>query len=216
MTVYNLSQLFSNSYLLGGSPCSGKSTLAERLKDEFHFQYYKVDDHQDSHLKRCMLERHPTMYRYASMSWNERWGRPVSVQVQEVFAICRERFEMILQDLEQYDPAKPLILEGTALLPELLEAHRISPEHVVYFVPTKEFQRRLYSRRPWIKDILKECEYPERAFENWMLRDQAFGRKILRQAMERNYRTILVDGGQTVDELYNEVKGMLSNTSKEL
>lgn len=206
----NLNQLLSNSYILAGSPCCGKSTLAERLKDEFHFQCYTVDDHQDSHLKRCTPERHPTLYHYASMSWDERWSRPVNVQVQEVFAISRERFEMILQDLEPYDPVKPLILEGTAFLPEWLTAHRVDPGRVIFFVPTPEFQRCQYRKRPWIRDILKECEDPEQAFENWMLRDQAFGREILRQAMERHYRTRWVDGRQTIDERYHEIKGMLA------
>lgn len=33
-----------NVYILGGSPCSGKSTIAGMLQKEYGFYYYKVDD----------------------------------------------------------------------------------------------------------------------------------------------------------------------------
>ena len=42
-------QLISKAYILGGSPCSGKSTIAERLAAEFDLHYYKVDDHEQDH-----------------------------------------------------------------------------------------------------------------------------------------------------------------------
>lgn len=205
-TRNNTRQLLSQSYILGGSPCSGKSTLAERLSDEFHLQYYKADDHQEAHTNRCNAGRHPTMYRYSTMTWNEIWMRPVAVQVQEEFAYYREQFEMILQDLEQYEAGKGLILEGAAYLPELLEENRINPERVLFLVPTMEFQLHHYSQRSWIKDILNECENPEQAFENWMMRDQAFGREILCQAGMKNYRTLVVDGSQPLDVLYADIK----------
>jgi 2-phosphoglycerate kinase len=202
----NPRQLLSQSYILGGSPCSGKSTLAERLSQEFHVQHYKVDDHQDSHTKRCSAKRHPTMYQYSTMTWNEIWMRSVAVQGQEEFAYYRERFEMILHDLEQYEAGKRLILEGAAFLPELVERNGANPNRVLFLVPTKDFQLRFYGQRPWIKDILKECEHPNQAFENWMMRDQLFGREILRQADTRNYKAIVVDGRQDIDEQYEYVK----------
>ena len=33
-----------NIYYLGGSPCCGKSTIAEKLSKKYGFKYYKVDD----------------------------------------------------------------------------------------------------------------------------------------------------------------------------
>ena len=63
-------RLFSQTYILGGSPCSGKSTIAERLSSEFNLSYYKVDDHEREHSNRCHPEHHPVMYKYAKMNWN--------------------------------------------------------------------------------------------------------------------------------------------------
>ncbi len=67
----DLRQLLSQAYIFGGSPCSGKSTIAERLSDKFEFQHYKVDDHAEAHSKRCKPERHPVMFGYQKMSWDE-------------------------------------------------------------------------------------------------------------------------------------------------
>jgi adenylate kinase family enzyme len=210
ITKETTKQLFSQAYILGGSPCSGKSTIAERLSCEFDLQYYKVDDHERDHAKRSNPSRHPTMYKYSTMNWNEIWMRPVTDQVQEEFEYYRERFEMIAQDLEKYEQEKTIILEGAAYLPELLELNEANPNHVIFLVPTKEFQLHYYSQRPWIKDVLKECEDPEHAFANWMMRDHLFGQEILRQAKSRNYKTIVVDGRRNIDQQYQQVKEYFS------
>jgi hypothetical protein len=132
--------------------------------------------------------------------------RPVIEQVQDEFEYYRERFEMIIQDLEQFEPEEAIILEGAAYLPELLEQNEANPNRVSFLVPTKDFQLHYYSQRPWIKDILKECEDPEQAFANWMMRDHLFGQRILREAQARNYKTILVDGSRNIDQQYETIK----------
>ena len=32
-------------YIIGGSPCSGKSTIAEMIAEKYDFNYFKVDDY---------------------------------------------------------------------------------------------------------------------------------------------------------------------------
>ena len=59
MVDSHLERLFANAYVLGGSPCSGKSSAAERLAVEFDWPYYKVDDHEREHSERISPERHP-------------------------------------------------------------------------------------------------------------------------------------------------------------
>ncbi len=34
-------------YFIGGSPCSGKSTVARALSARYDLTYFKVDDHLD-------------------------------------------------------------------------------------------------------------------------------------------------------------------------
>lgn len=201
-----LPNMFAQAYILGGSPCSGKSTLTARLSRQFNLPYYKVDDHEREHSSRRRPDRHPVMCKYAKMSWNEIWLRPVSYQVEEEFAYYRERFEMIVEDLDKYDLGKPIILEGAALLPELIAPHGANPQRTVFLAPTKEFQIHHYRQREWIHQILNECEDPRQAFENWMMRDHLFGQEVLRQAKARNYETILVDGRQSIAAHYEKIR----------
>lgn len=201
-----IQKLFSQAYILGGSPCSGKSSIAERLSSQYKFEYYKVDDHEGAHSARCQPDHHPVMFKYSKMRWNEIWMRPVPLQVQEEFEYYRERFEMIVQDLANYEAGKALLLEGAAYYPDLIWSYAGSSSRIIYMVPTREFQVQHYQQRPWIHHILKECEDPKQAFENWMARDALFGQEILRQARIYNYRTIVVDGTRTIDEQYEQVK----------
>jgi len=208
-----LQQLFSQAYILGGSPCSGKSTIAEKLCAQYEFEYYRVDDHDSAHIARCRPDRHPVMFNYSKMPWNTIWMRPVSLQVQEEFEFYRERFEMIVQDLAGYTAGSTLLLEGAAYYPDLIWPYAGSSPRVIYMVPTKAFQVQHYRQRPWIHHILSECEDPEQAFENWMARDALFGQEVLNQAKTYEYRTIVVDGTCTVDEQYEQVRGYLGLAS---
>ena len=139
------------------------------------------------------------MFRYASMSWDDIWMQPVAQQVDDEFAFYRERFTFILQDLAQMDPARPTLLEGAALLPALMRQCGVDPARVLYMVPTASFQFHHYGQRPWIHDILAQCDDPAQAFANWMARDQQFGREVLRQARACGFPTMVVDGGRSLD-----------------
>ena len=194
----DLRRLFSHAYVLGGSPCSGKSTVAARLVARYGLQVYKVDDYQEAHMAHCTSEQ-PTMFRYATMRWDDIWMQPVAQQVDDEFAFYRERFTFILQDLAQMDPARPTLLEGVALLPALMRQCGVDPARVLYMVPTASFQLQHYGQRQWIHDILAQCDDPAQAFANWMARDQQFGREVLRQARACGFPTMVVDGGRSLD-----------------
>lgn len=38
-------------YIIGGSPCSGKSTIAEMIAEKYDFIYFKVDDYLEQYMK---------------------------------------------------------------------------------------------------------------------------------------------------------------------
>jgi len=196
---------YSNVYVIGGSPCSGKSTIAEKIAAEFNFQYFKVDDYDRMHLEQADSEKHQVMYSYSKMSWNEIWLRPVGFQVQEEFDFYYELFEMIEVELQKFDLSAPIIMEGAACLPDLMKNNGFAPRKVISMVPTKAFQLHHYQQRPWISHILKNCNDPEQAFANWMERDHLFGKEILKQAKKFDFETILVDGKVGLETQYDRV-----------
>ncbi len=188
-------------FVIGGSPCSGKSSIAEQLATQYHLQFYKADDYEDQHPKRSDPQRHPVMTRYNQMAWNEIWSVPVEQAVSDLFAYYRERFEMVLKDLETFDPEQSLLAEGFPFLPELIQPLGIDTSQAIYLVPTYEFQLQYYHQRPWVPGILSQCTDPQQAFTNWMQRDYLSGRQILKQAQTQGYRCVEVDGSLNLDEM---------------
>ena len=91
-----IDQILSRAYILGGSPCSGKSTVADRISSRFELEYYKIDDHYQEHMTRCDPKQHPVMCKVVNMEWDELWMRPPEALVREEIAYYREQFEMIL------------------------------------------------------------------------------------------------------------------------
>jgi 2-phosphoglycerate kinase len=189
-----LQMVFTQAYILGGSPCSGKSTIAQSIADRFGFQYYKADDHDHDYMLRCDPDRQPVMLKYSQMNWSEIWMQSVETLVNDEFAYYRENFPLILEDLQKMDGSKPILLEGVAFLPELVAGYALNKKRVLYLVPTRKFQITHYSQRPWIKKIFESCDDPDLAFSNWMTRDEHFGREVLSQTRKYNFRSIEVDG----------------------
>ena len=202
-----LQQLFSHAYLIGGSPCSGKSTIAEMLAARYGFHYYKADDYDPEHMQRAKPDQQPVMFRISKMSWDEIWSRPPERQYDDELEYYRERFSFILDDLALLDAGKTVLLEGAAFLPEMICRWPVPHKNVVFMVPTPTFQRHHYSQRPWISSILDQCHDPKQAFDNWMKRDELFAQEIARQAQALGYAVITVDGSVDIHSQYESLTG---------
>lgn len=202
----HLQKLFSQAYVLGGSPCSGKSTIAEMLVAKYQFQYYKADDHDPEHMQRSHPDQQPVMFKISKMSWEEVWSRSPSELLKDELAYYHERFPFILEDLSELELEKPVILEGAAFLPDLVHRYPVDHRNAVFMVPTVDFQLYHYQQRPWIKEILKECRDPQQAFDNWMQRDALFAREVIRQADEHGFHAIVVDGSMDIQTQFKLIQ----------
>ena len=210
----NLRNIIDNAYFIGGSPCSGKSTIAEQLSKNYNLEYLKVDDYEQAHIEKASPERHPIMYKWSQMSWDEIWMRSVEKQVEEEIEFYRERFPMILSELNKFRSDSKVILESAALFPELLKELNLEKHRVIYLIPSKEFQVKHYSKRTFKNGILEQCNQPEVAFKNWMERDYLFGRRVRKQAKEIGYKVIDVDGKRSIEENLKLVKDYFRLSTK--
>lgn len=118
-----------------------------------------------------------------------------------IFEFFREEFEMLLDEIKMSLKNKPVIVEGTALLPDLINNLKINKDRVLYIVPTKDFQMFHYSKRQFANDILSQCENPNDAFENWMKRDAQFANIIFNDANKLGMKTFRVDGNSSIEEM---------------
>lgn len=195
-----------NIYWIGGSPCAGKSCIADILAKKYDFIIFKCDDFIFEHISKSDKVKHPIMNKIQKKCWNDLWMRSVDIQVNEEFDFYREEFDMLLNDLELSLRNKTVIVEGTALLPELLNNLKINKNKMVHIVPTKDFQVQYYSKRPWTSDILSECENPRLAFSNWMERDAKFSNIVFDNAIELGMQTFRVDGNYSIKDMVTKVE----------
>ncbi len=193
------------TYYIGGSPCSGKSTIAEALSKKYNLHYFKVDDYLDKYMKQGATNKKEICLKVETMNAEQIWMRDPLVQCEEELLIYEEIFEFILEDLKKIDCKNGIITEGAAYLPKMIKCFNIPFEKYISITPSKEFQIFHYSKRQWVPYVLAECSNKEKAFENWMNRDVLFAEKVQQQCNELGYLSLINNGELAVDELINKV-----------
>ena len=189
---------------VGGAPCAGKTTVATALAGLRGARLYSCDDAFDRHAAAIGASAGPTLKKVTGMDIGARLAQPISTQVDDVFRLYREEFPLIVDDVAGIGGA--VVVEGAAVLPTALAAHRVPPDRAVWLVPTEDFQRRHYRRRPWVRELLADVADPAVAFDRWMRRDAAFARLVAGQARDLGYRVVTVDGTAAVEEVVEAVR----------
>ncbi len=194
----------ANIYYIGGSPCSGKSTVTEILAAKYHLFYFKVDDFIDKYLKMGASKGYEICKKQDSLRADEIWMREPALQCQEELLYYKETFAFVLEDLMQIKE-KDIITEGAAYLPELMRKLDISNNRYISITPTRDFQISHYKKREWISFVLEGCSDKEKAFSNWMERDVLFAKEVQKQCIKENYVSIINDGSIEVDEYVHRI-----------
>lgn len=187
-------------YWIGGSPCSGKTTIADRLAERYGTAIYRCDDAYFEHEKIIKPYQQPVFSKISHGTCDEIWLRPVEQQIAEELEIYREEFPFILKDLEVFPLTETVLVEGAALLPELLAARGIEQHRCIWIVPTEAFQNEHYTQRDWRHDVLATCSDPEQSWQNWMARDAGFASAVAKSAKALGFRLIVVDGSKSIAE----------------
>jgi len=192
------SSWLANLYLIGGSPCSGKTTITDRIAKTYGLPTYRCDDAYFEHAKELTPEQ-PVFSRLANASAEAIWMRPVPLQIEEELEIYREEFPFIVRDLKNLAQSGPIIAEGAALSPSLVATLGIATHQAIWIVPTEEFQRHHYGQRDWRHDVVKDCSDPDQAWENWMARDAGFALRVAAEAREFGFALITTDGSASIE-----------------
>lgn len=182
-------------YYIGGSPCSGKSTVAEALASQYGLTYFKVDDCLDDFTARGADMGLPICQHILHMSAEETWMRPPVVQCREELDYYREILPFVMEKLALL-AAPRVITEGAAYLPSLMK----DAAHYIAITPSREFQLSRYRERPWVPYVLQECTDKGAAFANWMERDALFAEEVRRQCDHFGLPHLLTDGSIAPEE----------------
>lgn len=223
-------------YYIGGSPCSGKSMAAQLLAGEYNLLYFPVDEFLGKYAAMGKKRGFTACSRQWKGTPDEIWLRDVREQCEQELQFYREIFGFIQDDLqailcgalkvdeEDFCSLEKksdflleikelrrfrkhgILIEGAALLPELMHVHGIAPDHYLCITPTREFQMVHYRQRPWVSMILEGCTEKEKAFENWMERDALFADIVRQQCEKYGYASWITDGSRSVSEMLQSVK----------
>lgn len=186
---------------LGGSACSGKTAVAERLVASRGLAVYQTDEVFERHRRRADPVLHAAFCRVGDLRGEELWAAPAAEQAAEMLAFHREHFTLVLEDLLQTSPEQPLLAEGSCLLPECVAPLLSSARQALWLVATAQFRRLHYRERgDSVRQELAGCGDPAAAFERWMARDDALADWRIAEVRRLRLHWSSIDGLAAADE----------------
>jgi len=188
MDVHNM-----EIYYIGGSPCSGKSTVAEALAARYGLTYFKADDCLDELITKGAAAGLPVCERICRMTAEETWMRAPEIQCREELDFYAEVHGLLMRRLNALESAA-VVAEGACFLPQLMHAAGIVPQRYIAITPSRDFQVSRYRERPWVPHVLRGCSNPDAAFAKWMARDVLFAEEVHQQCTRLGYVSFLTDG----------------------
>lgn len=205
-----LRQSLSHILWMGGSPCSGKSSIAQVLAGNYNLHTYHCDKAFAEHRQQVTASQQPTLHKWTYTAWDELWMQPHEILVAEAIACYQEHFKLVVKDLLALPHSEPILVEGSCLLPGSVSEVLSSKDRAIWVIPTEAFQKAHYrDRGAWVETLLSECTRPDQAFQNWMDRDATFARWVAQTANELGLRLIQVDGRRTVAETARLIASLL-------
>ena len=194
-----------NVYFIGGSPCAGKSTVAEILSKQYGLYYFKVDERLDEYTCRGARMNYEICKKQVEMSADQIWMRDPVLQCKEEFLFYEEVNDFLMEDLFRSCEGKTVITEGAAYVPRLMKKWCIAYDRYIAITPIREFQISHFKQRDWIPYVLDGCSNLENAFDNWMERDVLFAEEVVRECNVLGYQSIRNNGDLSIEELVHKV-----------
>lgn len=195
-------------YMIGGSPCSGKSTIASLLARQYQLLHIKLDDLVDEMMSQASADSQPICLLRQDRNPEQIWMRNPEEMADEEWRFYEEIFPYVKSYLIK-NQDRPLLVEGAGLLPHLVKELEWPASSYLCLTPTADFQKKHYRQREWVPYVLEGTTNPEQAFENWMQRDILFAQMVRKEAMKLGYSSLMTDGSQSEKQTAEEIARLL-------
>jgi len=193
---------------IGGPPGCGKTTIGRWLAHLYDLQAYNADAHTWEHHDRSLADGDPGASRWESRTPDERWLRMPPAEMAEFsLEMNAERFRQMVDDVRALSAEPGVVMEGTPLLPWLVEEHLGRPEAAVWLLPTPGFQEARLRERA--VTTWRATSDPELALANRIERERLVGEAIERAALDRGYAVIRVDESRDLETMKILVEDVL-------
>ena len=194
-------------YLIGGSPCSGKSTIAAHLAERYQLIPIKLDDLVEGFTQAARRDGAPISTLRENRTTDQIWLREPAAMAEEEWAFYEEIFPYLWQYLAE-NQDRPMILEGAGLLPHLISSLDLDVSYLC-ITPSADFQKEQYAKREWVPYVLQNSSNPQLAFDNWMNRDILFAQRCRREAERLSYPHLLTNGSRRIEEMTEQAADIL-------
>lgn len=194
-------------YLIGGSPCSGKSTISAKLAERYQLTSIKLDDLVEGFTQKARRDGAPISTLREKRTTDQIWLREPAAMAEEEWSFYEEVFSYLRQYLVE-NQDKPMIIEGAGLLPHLIKSLDMDHSYLC-MTPIADFQKEQYAKREWVPYVLQNSSNPQRAFDNWMNRDMLFAQRCRKEAERLSYPHLLTDGSRTIEEMTEQAAQIL-------
>ena len=148
-------------------------------------------------------DRHPAMVRFreilSHMSVPQLFETfPVDELVEGTINYFIEEFEMVVDDLYELPRDKPIVAEGSGILPGPV-SRVTKPNRTIFLVATEAFERRRRSQA--------NQESPEPWFEKMIESSSKRREQTVLQAEHLELKIIETDGSRSIEDTFDLVKG---------
>lgn len=197
----DLAAVLAHVLWIGGGTDAGKTTVADRLAEQYRLPVYHHDPHEHVHYAQVDASRFPHTAAFAAMTMDERWVlRTPEAMAAATLATAKEHLAWTIEDLLALHTTPRVLVEGAWYFPELVAPLLSSPRRAIWLVPTEAFKWASAARRnkPSVRAHVSD---PERATRNWFGRDMLLAAHARREAERRGLTVIDIDGQRSVEEL---------------
>lgn len=124
-------------YMIGGSPCSGKSTIASLLARQYQLLHIKLYDLVEEMMSQASADSQPICLL--------RQDRNPEEMADEEWRFYEEIFPYVKSYLIK-NQNRPLLVEGAGLLPHLVKKLECPASSYLCLTPTADFQKSIIYR----------------------------------------------------------------------
>ena len=187
---------YTHVFWIGGSPCAGKTSIADALATKYQGNVYHFDRMEVQHIARSNKATNPELMAFLAMDMDERWlTRSPGAMARNAIASWQARFPLVLEDIRAFPTNAPLFAEGPGLFPDCVAPLLINPRQAVWLVTTESLCAAV--RRQRGGSALGTSD-PDRALSNIVRRDLRMAHYVKRQAAARQLLCHEVDGSRSL------------------
>ena len=175
-------------YLLGGRPCSGKTTIAYELGQKYNMDVKYLDVYAQELIDNS-TPKTPNIFSWKGISLTQAMNGSPEVLFDTYLNAYDEMTPFFLDMLSNLDSQK-IILEGAILTPKFVSLLENQYETKVCFLLTDDdFVREKYIKRDYAQEMIRQVG-GKQSLENLLKRDSIFAKYIVKELKKYNYPSL--------------------------